>query len=52
MVEDGGEYACVVENRAGRTVHSSRLNVYGLVTINIINMDKILTLRLISLTLG
>lgn len=36
MVEDGGEYACVVENRAGRTVHSARLNVYGLPYIRLI----------------
>ncbi|XP_021922498.1 Down syndrome cell adhesion molecule-like protein Dscam2 isoform X3 [Zootermopsis nevadensis] len=28
--EDGGEYECVAENRAGRTSHSARLNVYGL----------------------
>lgn len=36
MVEDGGEYSCVVENRAGRTVHSARLNVYGLPYIRLI----------------
>lgn len=36
MVEDGGEYACVVENRAGRTIHSARLNVYGLPYIRLI----------------
>jgi len=27
--DDGGEYECVAENRAGRTSHSARLNVYG-----------------------
>ena len=30
MVEDGGEYACTAENRAGKTSHSARLNVYGM----------------------
>lgn len=30
MVEDGGEYSCTAENRAGRTSHSARLNVYGM----------------------
>lgn len=29
MVEDGGEYSCLAENRAGKTLHSARLNVYG-----------------------
>lgn len=29
MVEDGGEYACYAENRAGKVLHSARLNVYG-----------------------
>lgn len=29
MVEDGGEYSCIAENRAGKTLHSARLNVYG-----------------------
>lgn len=29
MVEDGGEYSCRAENRAGSTVHSARLNIYG-----------------------
>ncbi|KAE8748709.1 hypothetical protein FOCC_FOCC004512 [Frankliniella occidentalis] len=28
-VEDGGEYRCVAENRAGRAHHAARLNVYG-----------------------
>lgn len=28
-VEDGGEYACIAENRAGKASHSARLNVYG-----------------------
>ena len=28
--EDGGEYECIAENRAGRTSHSARLNIYGL----------------------
>lgn len=27
--EDGGEYSCIAENRAGRTTHSARLNIYG-----------------------
>lgn len=30
MVEDGGEYSCKAENRAGKTKHSARLNIYGL----------------------
>lgn len=30
MVEDGGEYSCVAENRAGKLTHSARLNVYGM----------------------
>lgn len=29
MVEDGGEYSCTVENRAGKVTHAARLNVYG-----------------------
>lgn len=29
MVEDGGEYSCIAENRAGKLTHSARLNVYG-----------------------
>lgn len=29
MVEDGGEYSCIAENRAGKTSHSARLNIYG-----------------------
>lgn len=29
MVEDGGEYACIAENRAGKVSHSARLNIYG-----------------------
>ncbi|XKL60149.1 hypothetical protein PGB90_001165 [Kerria lacca] len=28
--EDGGEYSCMAENRAGKTAHSARLNIYGL----------------------
>ncbi|KAJ8924820.1 hypothetical protein NQ315_000974 [Exocentrus adspersus] len=28
MVEDGGEYTCTAENRAGKTSHSARLNIY------------------------
>lgn len=27
--EDGGEYSCIAENRAGKTTHSARLNIYG-----------------------
>lgn len=30
MVEDGGEYSCTAENRAGKVSHSARLNVYGM----------------------
>lgn len=29
MVEDGGEYSCRAENRAGSSSHSARLNIYG-----------------------
>lgn len=29
MVEDGGEYSCMAENRAGKVTHAARLNVYG-----------------------
>lgn len=29
MVEDGGEYSCIAENRAGKVSHSARLNIYG-----------------------
>lgn len=29
MVEDGGEYTCTAESRAGKSFHSARLNVYG-----------------------
>ncbi|XP_073841216.1 cell adhesion molecule Dscam2-like [Musca autumnalis] len=36
MVEDGGEYSCIAENRAGRVQHSARLNIYGLPYIRII----------------
>lgn len=32
-VEDGGEYACTAENRAGQETHRARLNVYGNVTL-------------------
>ncbi|GFG32700.1 hypothetical protein Cfor_00545 [Coptotermes formosanus] len=35
-VEDGGEYTCTAENRAGRSWHSARLNVYGLPYIRLI----------------
>jgi len=28
-VEDGGEYECSFENRAGKTAHAARLNIYG-----------------------
>lgn len=33
MVEDGGEYSCVAENRAGKVTHSARLNIYGKYTL-------------------
>ncbi|XP_030386436.1 Down syndrome cell adhesion molecule-like protein Dscam2 isoform X2 [Scaptodrosophila lebanonensis] len=36
MVEDGGEYACIAENRAGRVQHEARLNIYGLPYIRLI----------------
>jgi Down syndrome cell adhesion molecule-like protein 1 len=36
MVEDGGEYMCIAENRAGKTQHSARLNVYGMPYIRLI----------------
>ncbi|XP_048515678.1 Down syndrome cell adhesion molecule-like protein Dscam2 isoform X2 [Athalia rosae] len=36
MVEDGGEYSCTAENRAGKTTHAARLNVYGLPYIRLI----------------
>ncbi|XP_055627636.1 cell adhesion molecule Dscam2 isoform X10 [Toxorhynchites rutilus septentrionalis] len=36
MVEDGGEYSCIAENRAGKTSHSARLNIYGLPYIRLI----------------
>jgi len=29
LVEDGGEYTCTANNRAGTTSHSARLNIYG-----------------------
>uniref|UniRef100_T1GXH8 Ig-like domain-containing protein n=1 Tax=Megaselia scalaris TaxID=36166 RepID=T1GXH8_MEGSC len=35
-VEDGGEYECVAVNRAGKTSHSARLNIYGLPYIRLI----------------
>ncbi|XP_063239602.1 LOW QUALITY PROTEIN: cell adhesion molecule Dscam2-like [Bacillus rossius redtenbacheri] len=35
-VEDGGEYTCSAENRAGAAAHSARLNVYGLPYIRLI----------------
>lgn len=28
--QDGGEYACVASNSAGRALHAARVNVYGL----------------------
>ncbi|XP_015430998.1 PREDICTED: Down syndrome cell adhesion molecule-like protein Dscam2 [Dufourea novaeangliae] len=36
MVEDGGEYSCTAENRAGKATHAARLNVYGLPYIRLI----------------
>ncbi|XP_025829144.1 Down syndrome cell adhesion molecule-like protein Dscam2 isoform X2 [Agrilus planipennis] len=36
MIEDGGEYTCTAENRAGKTSHSARLNVYGMPYIRLI----------------
>ncbi|KAL9905344.1 Down syndrome cell adhesion molecule 2 isoform 5-T8 [Glossina fuscipes fuscipes] len=36
MVEDGGEYACIAENRAGKVQHAARLNIYGLPYIRLI----------------
>ena len=29
VVEDGGEYSCTADNRAGKVTHAARLNVYG-----------------------
>ena len=31
-VEDGGLYACIVDNRAGTAKHEGRLNIYGKLT--------------------
>lgn len=28
--QDGGEYACVASNTAGKALHAARVNVYGL----------------------
>ncbi|XP_072391711.1 cell adhesion molecule Dscam2 isoform X1 [Diabrotica undecimpunctata] len=36
MVEDGGEYMCTAENRAGKSSHSARLNIYGMPYIRLI----------------
>ncbi|XP_074032455.1 Down syndrome cell adhesion molecule 2 isoform X3 [Leptinotarsa decemlineata] len=36
MVEDGGEYTCTAENRAGKSSHSARLNIYGMPYIRLI----------------
>ncbi|XP_011496238.1 PREDICTED: Down syndrome cell adhesion molecule-like protein Dscam2 [Ceratosolen solmsi marchali] len=36
VVEDGGEYSCTAENRAGKVTHAARLNVYGLPYIRLI----------------
>ncbi|KAK9752838.1 Immunoglobulin I-set domain [Popillia japonica] len=36
MVEDGGEYTCTAESRAGKSSHSARLNVYGMPYIRLI----------------
>uniref|UniRef100_A0A8D9ERR1 Down syndrome cell adhesion molecule-like protein Dscam2 n=1 Tax=Cacopsylla melanoneura TaxID=428564 RepID=A0A8D9ERR1_9HEMI len=35
-VEDGGEYSCIAENRAGKATHSARLNIYGLPYVRLI----------------
>lgn len=37
MVEDGGEYSCTAENRAGKVTHNARLNVYGILNDLLIN---------------
>jgi len=44
MVEDGGEYSCTAENRAGKVTHAARLNVYGayLPLIIVYNMGQII----------
>ncbi|KAJ8673981.1 hypothetical protein QAD02_005243 [Eretmocerus hayati] len=36
VVEDGGEYSCTADNRAGKVTHAARLNVYGLPYIRLI----------------
>ena len=33
-IEDGGQYACAVANRAGAVRHAARLNVYGKTGMN------------------
>ena len=33
-IEDGGQYACAVANRAGVIRHAARLNVYGKTATN------------------
>lgn len=40
MVEDGGEYSCIADNRAGKVSHSARLNVYGMYCLRAANEPK------------
>lgn len=42
MVEDGGEYSCMAENRAGKVTHAARLNVYGKFYIKFNNQNSCL----------
>lgn len=46
MVEDGGEYACIATNRAGRVQHAARLNIYGKeMTSDLLHLDTIFRLH-------